>query len=77
MNQKVVALNDKGVTPEFLLNEVSDVIDELEAMYIVGIDKNGEARFWGKGTLRDMAFAKLVFEDLSLRYFNDSLDADE
>lgn len=70
MSKKVSPLNPESITPEVMLQYVNEEAHECKAMYVVGIDEEGEARVWGTGKLSDLAFAKLALEDLALRYFN-------
>ena len=56
------------VTPEDVLNGVAEQLADIKALYVVTIDKSGQATCFASGTLNDMAYAALAFNAQATDY---------
>jgi len=61
---------------------VDDVIEsvaateDLKAVYVIGIDKNGEGIAWASGNLNDICFASALLQDLMLKFLNGAIETE-
>jgi hypothetical protein len=51
-----------------VLENVIEVSHDLKAVYVCGVNKDGEAVMWASGKLEHLCFASVAFQELANRY---------
>jgi len=58
---------------EEVLDSVDEHAEELKAIYVVGVAKDGTGRVWASGKMVDLCFANALIQSLVFKYLNENV----
>jgi hypothetical protein len=70
----VTPLRTKDLTPSMVLGSALESSLEWKSVYIVGINKEGQAEMYAAGDLNDLAYAALSLQSLALTHVNGGIE---
>jgi hypothetical protein len=70
---KVEPLRPADVSPRVLLEAVGERVDELERLYCVGINKEGEPIVWLSGGLNEVVLASFALHRVTEKLWDGTL----
>lgn len=73
---KLVALHTKHVSPEIVVQSISDEVasGKVRAIYAVLIYKEENPGIYATGNLNDLCYATIALQDLAIKHVNGSID---
>lgn len=68
------ALRPQDISPAVVINNIAEEVQNFEAIYVVGIMKEGPPLLWASGDLQKMCHASVLLNDMAMKYTRGEID---